>query len=355
MSLTWTLFYVLQVIPGSATLQSGHVCPDDICGSGENQLHIDNASKWVSSIDGTVLPVTTFIHRIVTSSELTGIKETLLYVLQVIPGSAALQTGHVWPDDICGSDENQLHIDNASERVSSIDDIVLPVTTFIHRIVTSSELTGIKEVTEEFTFSGHGKPGPNMSLTWTLFYVLQVIPGSAALQTGHVWPDDICGSDENQLHIDNASEWVSSIDDTVLPVTTFIHRIVTSSELTGIKEVTEEFICSGHGKPGPNMSLTWTLFYVLQVIPGSAALQTGHVWPDDICGSDENQLHIDNAPDWVSAIDDTVLPVTTFIHRIVTSSELTGIKEVTEEFTCSGRGGPVPNMSLTRTLFCVLQ
>ncbi|KAK8766569.1 hypothetical protein V5799_006649 [Amblyomma americanum] len=376
MSLARTLFYVLQVILGSAALRTGHVWPDDICGSDGNQLHIDNASDWLSPIDDTVLPVTTFIHRTVTSSELTGTKEatqeftfsghggpgpnmslerTLFYVLQVILGSAALRTGHVWPDDICGSDVNQLHIDNASDWLSSFDDTVLPSTTFIHRTVTSSELTGTKEATQEFTFSGHGGPGPNMSLERTLFYVLQVILGSAALRTGHVWPDDICGSDVNQLHIDNASDWLSSFDDTVLPATTFIHRTVTSSELTGTKEATQEFTFSGHGGPGPNMSLERTLFYVLQVILGSAALRTGHVWPDDICGSDGNQLHIDNASDWLSSFDDTVLPATTFVHRTVTSSELTGTKEATQEFTFSGHGGPGPNMSLERTLFYVLQ
>ncbi|KAK8756044.1 hypothetical protein V5799_001248 [Amblyomma americanum] len=400
MLLTGTPFFVLQVILGSAALRkTGLVWPHGACCCDGNRTLIENAHILLSSLDDTfldmrVLPASTFMHRAVTSSEPTAIKEatqeysfsghgglgstmllteTPFFVLQVILGSAALRTtGLVWPHGACCCDGNRTLIENAHILLSSLDDTfldmrVLPASTFMHRTVTSSEPTAIKEATQEYSFSGHGGLGSTMLLTGTPFFVLQVILGSAALRTtGLVWPHGACCCDGNRTLIENAHILLSSLDDTfldmrVLPASTFMHRTVTSSEPTAIKEATQEYSFSGHGGLGSTMLLTGTPFFVLQVILGSAALRTtGLVWPHGACCCDRNRTLIENAHILLSSLDDTfldmrVLPASTFMHRTVTSSEPTAIKEATQEYSFSGHGGLGSTMLLTETPFNVLQ
>ncbi|KAK8756045.1 hypothetical protein V5799_001249 [Amblyomma americanum] len=400
MLLTGTPFFVLQVILGSAALRkTGLVWPHGACCCDGNRTLIENAHILLSSLDDTfldmrVLPASKFMHRAVTSSEPTAIKEatqeysfsghgrlgstmlltgTPFFVLQVILGSAALRTtGLVWPYGACCCDGNRTLIENAHFLLSSLDDTfldmrVLRASTFMHRTVTSSEPTAIKEATQEYSFSGHGGLGSTMLLTGTPFFVLQVTLCSAALRTtGLVWPHGACCCDKNRTLIENAHILLSSLDDTfldmrVLPASTFMHRTVTSSEPTAIKEATQEYSFSGHGGLGSTMLLTGTPFFVLQVILGSAALRTtGLVWPHGACCCDKNRTLIENAHILLSSVDDTfldmrILPASTFMHRTVTSSEPTAIKEATQEYSFSGHGGLGSTMLLTETPFNVLQ
>ncbi|KAK8784477.1 hypothetical protein V5799_009131 [Amblyomma americanum] len=137
-------------------------------------------------------------------------------------------------------------------------------------------------------------------------------------------------------------------------------RDVTSPKNTTIKEAPHRFVFCGHDGRGLAMMPTRTLFCVLQGIfqIGASIAKSGYMCGDrsDIVGV--YQLRPDYTVDQMTALFfswDLALLATPPGSRGVTSLETTNIQETRHRFVYCGHDGRGLAVTLTRTLFCVLQ
>ncbi|KAK8754773.1 hypothetical protein V5799_002411 [Amblyomma americanum] len=137
-------------------------------------------------------------------------------------------------------------------------------------------------------------------------------------------------------------------------------RGVTSSETTNILEAPHRFVFCGYDGRGLAMTLTRTLFCVMQCIfqiGASTATSAYTCWDrSDIVGV--YQLRPDYTVDQMTALfysRDLALLATAPGSRGVTSPKNTTIKESPHRFVFCGHDGRGLAMTPTRTLFCVLQ
>ncbi|KAK8756061.1 hypothetical protein V5799_001218 [Amblyomma americanum] len=233
------------------------------------------------------------------------------------------------------------------------------------RGVTSLETTNIQEARHRFVFCGHDGRGLAMTLTRTLFCVLQgifLIGASTATSAYTCWDrSDIVGVYQLRpdYTVDQMTAWIFS-GDLALLATPPGSRGVTSPETTNIQEAPHRFVLCGHDGRGLKMTPTRTLFCVLQGIfqIGASTATSGYTCGDrsDIVGV--HQLRPDYTVDqmtaWVFSGDLTLL-ATIPGSRGVTSPESTTIKQAPHRFVFCGHDGRGLAMTPTRTLFCVLQ
>ncbi|KAK8773346.1 hypothetical protein V5799_012125 [Amblyomma americanum] len=137
-------------------------------------------------------------------------------------------------------------------------------------------------------------------------------------------------------------------------------RGVTSPESTTIKEAPHRFVFCGHDGRGLAMTLTRTLFCVMQGIfqIGASTATSAYTCGDrsDIVGV--YQLRPDYTVDQMTALlysRDLALIATPPGSRGVTSPETTNIQEAPHRFVFCGHDGRGLAMTPTRTMFCVLQ
>ncbi|KAK8755167.1 hypothetical protein V5799_001893 [Amblyomma americanum] len=135
---------------------------------------------------------------------------------------------------------------------------------------------------------------------------------------------------------------------------------VTSPETTNIQEAPHRFVFCGHDGRGLAMTLTRTLFCVMQgifQIGASTATSAYTCWNrSDIVGV--YQLRPDYTVDQMTALlyaRDLALLATPPGSRSVTSPETTNIHEAPHRFVFCGHNGRGLAVTLKRTLFCVLQ
>ncbi|KAK8755186.1 hypothetical protein V5799_001912 [Amblyomma americanum] len=153
--------------------------------------------------------------------------------------------------------------------------------------------------------------------------------------------------------------WIFSGDLTLL-ATIPGSRGVTSPESTTIKQAPHRFVFCGHDGRGLAMTPTRTLFCVLQgnFLIGASPATSAYTCRDrsDIVGV--YQLRPDYTVDQMTALLfslDLALLATPPGSRGVTSLETTNIQEAPHRFVFGGHDGRGLPMTLTRTLFCVLQ
>ncbi|KAK8785751.1 hypothetical protein V5799_007787 [Amblyomma americanum] len=137
-------------------------------------------------------------------------------------------------------------------------------------------------------------------------------------------------------------------------------RDVTSPKNTTIKEAPHRFVFCGHDERGLTMTLTRTLFCDMQgtFLIGASTATSAYTCGDrsDIVGV--YQLRPDYTVDQMTALLfswDLALLATPPGSRGVTSPETTNIQEARHRFVFCGHDGRGLAMTLTRTLFCVLQ
>ncbi|KAK8782223.1 hypothetical protein V5799_016469 [Amblyomma americanum] len=384
MTPTRTLFCVLQgnFQIGASTATSAYTCGDRSDIVGVYQLRpdytVDQMTAWLFSGDLTLLAIIPG-SRGVTSPESNTIKEaphrfvfcghdghglamtptrTLFCVLHgnfLIDASAAT-SAYTCGDrsDIVGV--YQLRPDYTADQMTALLfswDLALLATPPVSRGVMSPETSNIQEARHRFVFFGHDGRGLEMTLTRTLFCVLQGIflIGASAATSGYTCWDrsDIVGV--YQLRPDYR--------DLALLATRPGSRGVTSPETTNIQEAPHRFEFCGHDGRGLAMTLTRTLFCVLQGIfqigasTATSAYTCGH--RSDIVG--DYQLRPDYTVDQMTAwlfSGDLALLATPPGSRGVTSPETTNIQEAPHRFVFCGHDGRGLAMTLTRTLFCVL-
>ncbi|KAK8772966.1 hypothetical protein V5799_012494 [Amblyomma americanum] len=134
----------------------------------------------------------------------------------------------------------------------------------------------------------------------------------------------------------------------------------TTPESTTKKEAPHRFVLSGHDGRGLAMTLTRTLFCVMHGIfqIGASTATSAYTCGDrsDIVGV--YPLRPDYTVDQMTALlysQDLALLATPPGSRGVTSPETTNIQEAPHRFVFCGLDGRGLAMTLTRTLFCVLQ
>ncbi|KAK8755222.1 hypothetical protein V5799_001948 [Amblyomma americanum] len=134
----------------------------------------------------------------------------------------------------------------------------------------------------------------------------------------------------------------------------------TSPKNTTIKEAPHRFVLCGHDGRGLAMTPTRTLFCVLQenFLIGASTATSAYTCGDrsDIVGV--YQLRPDYTVDQMTALIfswDLALLATPPGSRSVTSLETTNIQEARYRFVFCGHDARGLAMTLTRTLFCVLQ
>ncbi|KAK8760184.1 hypothetical protein V5799_028571 [Amblyomma americanum] len=342
MTPTRTLFCVLQGIflIGASRATSAYTCVDrnDIVGVYQLRADytVDQLTAWLFSGDLALL-ATPPGSRGVTSPKNTTIKEA--------PHRA-------FPDRRIYSNERlhvrglkryrrryQLRPDYTVDHMTAwlfSGDLALLATPPGSRFVTSPETTNIHEARHRFVFCGHDGRGLAMTLTRTLFCVLQGI------------------------FLIGTSTAASAYTDMALLATRPGGRGVTSPETTNIQEAPHRFEFCGHDGRGLAMTLTRTLFCVRQAIfqigasTATNAYTCGH--RSDIVG--DYQLRPDYTVDQMTAwlfSGDLALLATPPGSRGVTSPETTDIQEAPHRFVFCGHDGRGLAMTLTRTLFCVLQ
>ncbi|KAK8760214.1 hypothetical protein V5799_028607 [Amblyomma americanum] len=137
-------------------------------------------------------------------------------------------------------------------------------------------------------------------------------------------------------------------------------RGVRSPETTNIQEAPRRFVFCGHNGRGLAMTPTRTLLCVLQgnFLIGASAATSAYTCGDrsDIVGV--YQLRPDYTVDQMTALLfswDLALLATPPGSRGVMSPETTNIQEARHRFVFCGHDGRGLAMTLTRTLFCVLQ
>ncbi|KAK8782212.1 hypothetical protein V5799_016458 [Amblyomma americanum] len=244
-------------------------------------------------------------------------------------------------------------------------DLALLATPPGSRGVTSPETTNIQEAPHRFVFCGHDGRGLAMTLTRTLFCVLQSIfqigasTATSANTCGH--RSDIVGVYQLRpdYTVDQMTAWLFS-DDLALLATPPGSRGVTSPKNTTIKEAPHRFVFCGHDERGQKITPTRTLFRDMQGIflIGASTATSAYTCVDrnDIVGV--YQLRPDYTVDQMTAClfsGDLALLATPHCSRGVTSCKNTTIKEAPHRFVFCGDDGRGPAMTPTRTLFCVLQ
>ncbi|KAK8755337.1 hypothetical protein V5799_002063 [Amblyomma americanum] len=244
-------------------------------------------------------------------------------------------------------------------------DLALLATPPGSRGVTSPETANIQEAPHRFVFCGHDGRGLTITLKRSLFCVLQGIfqIGASTATSGYTCGDrsDIVGVYKLRpdYTVDQMTPWVFSSDLTLL-ATIPGSRGVTSPESTTIKQAPHRFVFCGHDGRGLAMTPTRTLFCVLQgnfligASPATSALTCRD--RSDIVGV--YQLRSDYTVDQMTALLFSwylALLATPPGSRGVTSLETTNIQEARHRFVFCGHDGRGLAMTLTRTLFCVLQ
>ncbi|KAK8754889.1 hypothetical protein V5799_002527 [Amblyomma americanum] len=244
-------------------------------------------------------------------------------------------------------------------------DLALLATLPGSRGVTSPETTNIQEAPHRFVFCGHDGRGLAITITGTLFCVLQSIfqitvsTATSAYMCGD--RRDIVGVYQLRpdYTVDHMTAWLFSGDLALLATLPGSHA-VTSLETTNIQEARHRFVFFGHDGRGLAMTLTRTLFCVLQgifLIGASTATSAYTCWDrSDIVGV--YQLRPDYTVDQMTAwlfSGDLALLATPPGSRGVTSPENTTIKQSPHRFVFCGHDGRGLAMTPTRTFFCVLQ
>ncbi|KAK8755260.1 hypothetical protein V5799_001986 [Amblyomma americanum] len=244
-------------------------------------------------------------------------------------------------------------------------DLALLATPPGSRDVTSPENTNIKEAPHRFVLCGHDGRGLAMTPTRTLFCVLQGIfqIGASTATSAYTCGDrsDIVGVYQLRpdYTVDQMTAWLFS-GDLALLATLPDSRGVTSPESTTIKQAPHRFVFCGHDGRGLAMTPTRTLFCVLQgnFLIGASTATSAYTCGDrsDIVGV--YQLRPDYTVDQMTALLfswDLALLATPPGSRGVTSLETTNIQEARHRFVFCGHDGRGLAMTLSRTLFCVLQ
>ncbi|KAK8782232.1 hypothetical protein V5799_016433 [Amblyomma americanum] len=244
-------------------------------------------------------------------------------------------------------------------------DLALLATPPGSRGVTSSETTNILEAPHRFVFCGYDGRGLAMTLTRTLFCVMQCIfqiGASTATSAYTCWDrSDILSV--YQLRPDYTVDQMTALlysRDLALLATPPGSRGVTSPETTNIQEAPHRFVFCGHDGRGLAITLKRTLFCVLQgyFLIGASAATSAYT-----CGDRSDivvvyQLRPVYTVDQMTALfysRDLALLATAPGSRGVTSPETTNIQEARHRFVFCGHDGRGLAMTLTRTLFCVLQ
>ncbi|KAK8754813.1 hypothetical protein V5799_002451 [Amblyomma americanum] len=244
-------------------------------------------------------------------------------------------------------------------------DLALLATPPGSRSVTSPKNTTIKQSPHRFVFCGHDGRGLAMTPTRTLFCVLQDIFQIGASTATSVYT---CGDRSDivgvyQLRPDYTVDQMTALlysRDLALLATLPGSRGVTSPETTNIQEARHRFVFCGYNERGLAMTLTRTLFCLMQGIfhIGASTATSAYTCGDrsDIVGV--YQLRPDYTVDQMTALlysRDLALLATPPGSRGVTSPETTNIQEARHRFVFCGHDGRGLAMTLTRTLFCVLQ
>ncbi|KAK8754761.1 hypothetical protein V5799_002399 [Amblyomma americanum] len=243
-------------------------------------------------------------------------------------------------------------------------DLALLATAPGSRGATSPETTNIQEAPHRFVFCAHDGRGLAITLKRTLFCVLQGIfqIGVSTATSAYTCGDrsDIVGFiNFVRITVDQMTALLFSRDLALL-ATRPGSRGMTSPETTNIQEAPHRFVFCGHNGRGQAMTPTRTLFCVLQGIfhIGESTATSGYTCGDrsDIVGVYQLRpdYTVDQMTAWLFSGDLTLL-ATTPGSRGVTSPESTTIKQAPHRFVFCGHDGRGLAMTLTRTLFCVLQ
>ncbi|KAK8755294.1 hypothetical protein V5799_002020 [Amblyomma americanum] len=403
MTLTRTLFCVLHGISliGASTATSAYTCWDrsDIVGVYTllPDHPVDQMTTLLFSRDLALLATPPGSHatppgsRGVTSPETTKIQEaphrfvfcgydgrglamtptrTLFCVQHDIFQISASTTTSVYTcgdrSDIVGVD--QLRPDYTVDQMTALlysRDLALLATLPGSRGVTSTDTTNINEAPRRFVFCGHDGRGMAITLTGTLFCVLQSIFHISVSKATSAY---MCGDRSDivgvyQLHpdytVDHMTAWLFP-GDLALLATPPGSRCATSPETNNIQEAPHRFVFCGHDGRGLAMMPTRTLFCVLH---GIFQIGVSRATSAYTCGDRSDivcvyQLRpyctVDQMTAWLFSGDRTLL-ATIPGSRGVTSPESTTIKEAPHRFVFCGHDGRGLAMTLTRTLFCVLQ
>ncbi|KAK8760120.1 hypothetical protein V5799_028507 [Amblyomma americanum] len=215
-------------------------------------------------------------------------------------------------------------------------DLALLATQPGSRDVTSPKNTTIKEAPHRFVFCGHDGRGLAMTPKRTLFCVLQGIflIGASRATSAYTCVDrnDIVGVYQLRADytVDQLTAWLFS-GDLALLATPPGSRGVTSPETTNIQEAPHRFVFCGHDGRGLAMTLTRTLFCILQSIfqigasTAKSAYTCGH--RSDIVGVYQlrPEYTVDQMTAWLFS-DDLALLATPPASRGVTSPKNTTIK-----------------------------
>ncbi|KAK8755233.1 hypothetical protein V5799_001959 [Amblyomma americanum] len=371
MTLTRTLFCVLQGIflIGASAATSAYTCGDrsDIVGVYQLRLDytVDQMTALIFSWDLALL-ATPPGSRGVTTLETTNIQEARD---RAFSRSAHLQQRaptHVWIEAISSAFINFVRI--TVEQMTAwlfSGDLVLLATPPGSRGVTSPKNTTIKQSPHRFVFCGHDGRGLAMTPTRTLICVLQGIfqIGASTATSGYPCGDrsDIVGV--YTLRPDHLVDQMTTLlfsRDLALLATPPGSRGVTSPETTNTQEARHRFVFCGYDGRGLAMTLTRTLFFVMQGIflIGASAATSAYTCGDrsDIVGV--YQLRLDYTVDQMTALIfswDLALLATPPGSRGVTTLETTNIQEARDRFVFCGHDARGLAMTLTRTLFCFLQ
>ncbi|KAK8754856.1 hypothetical protein V5799_002494 [Amblyomma americanum] len=395
MTPTRTLLCVLQGIfqIGASTATSGNTCGDrsDIVGVYQHcpDYTVDQMTAWSFSGDLTLL-ATIPGSRCVTSPESTTIKQapnrfvfcghdgrglamtptrTLFCVLHdIFQISASTATSSYTcrdRSDIVGVYE--LRPDYTVDQMTALLfswDLALLATPPGSRGVTSLETTNTQEARHRFVFCGHDGRGLAMTPTRTFFCVLQGIflIGASTATSAYRCVDrsDIVGVYQlPDYTFGQMTAWLFS-GDLALLATPPGSRGVTSPETTNIQEAPHRLIFCGYDGRGLAMTPTRTLFCVLHDIfqIGASTATSGYTCGDrsDIVGVYQHRpdYTVDQMTALLFSWDLALLATPPGSHG-VTSLETTIIQEARHRFVFCGHDGRGLAMTLTRTLFCVLQ
>ncbi|KAK8755794.1 hypothetical protein V5799_001532 [Amblyomma americanum] len=396
MTPTRTLFCVLQGIfqIGASTATSGYTCGDRSDILGVYQLRpdytVDQMTAWLFSGDLTLLATIPLSHG-VTSAESPTIKQaphrfvfcghdgrglamtptrTLFCVMQGIfqIGASTATSAYTCGDrsDIVGA--YRLRPDYTVDQMTALlysRDLALLATLRGSHGVTSPETTNIQEAPHRFVFCGHDGRGLAMTPTRSLICVLQGIfqIGASTTTSGYTCGDrsDIVGVYQLRpdYTVDQMTAWLFSGDLTLL-ATINGSRGVTSPESTTIKHAPHRFVFSGHDGRGLAMTPTTTLFCILQgnFLIGASPATSAYTCVDrgDIVGVYQllPDYTVDQMTAWLFS-GDLALLATAPDSRGVMSTETTNIQEAPHRFVFCGHDGRGQAITLTGTLFCVLQ
>ncbi|KAK8755189.1 hypothetical protein V5799_001915 [Amblyomma americanum] len=396
MTVTRTLFCVMQGIfqIGASTATSAYKCGDRSDIVGVYQLRpdytVDQMTALLYSRDLALLS-TPPGSRGVTSPETTNIQEALhrfvfsghdgrglamtptrtlfcvlygIFQIGVSTATSAYTCGD--RSDIVGVYRHRpdYTVDQMTTLLFSRD-LPLLATPPGSRGVTSSETTNIQEAPHRFVFCGYDGRGLAVTLTRTLFCVLQGIfqIGVSTATSAYTCGDrsDIVGvyTLRPDHTVDQMTTWLFS-GGLLLLATPPGSRGVTSPKNTTIKQSPHRFVFCGHDGRGLAMTPTRTLFCVLQGIfqIGASTAASGYPCGDrsDIVGV--YTLRPDHPVDQMTTLlfsRDLALLATPPGSRGVTSPETTNIQEARHRFVFCGYDGRGLAMTLTRTLFCVMQ